>query len=65
MHDSHNAKTGENGESGMNVVQISQGFSYKLCSSTSLHFLAFGLFISKFGMSPLYTGSLLLCYKDI
>ena len=49
----------------VDVAQISQDLSYKVLSTMSQHFFAFGLFVKDFGVTPLYTISLLLCYDTI
>ena len=41
----------------MNVVQISQGLGYKICSTTSPNFFPFGSFVLVFEIPPLYTSS--------
>ena len=45
----------------INVAQILQRLSYKVCSTKSPTSTAFGLFILVFRIPPLYTSMLLLC----
>ena len=51
----------------MGLAQILRGLSYKGCSEilVTRNFFAFGLYILVFGIAPLYTNSLLICYDDI
>ena len=50
----------------LNVAQILQGPSYKVCSTMSpIISFSFGLLILVFDTPPLHTSSLLLCYEGI